>query len=103
MDNIFVDDSLIKIDLKDGLFVEVTASMSYVEFKTLFAKGEQTDLDFLVAVVKKWNFKSKDGVEMPCNEDNIRKLSSKMVMPLASELIQIYMPEKKILQDSIKK
>lgn len=103
MDNIFVDDSLMKVELKDGLFVEVTSSMSYVEFKRLFAKGEQTDLDFLVAVVKKWNFKNRAGVEMACNEENIKKLSSKIVMPLAAELIQIYMPEKKILMVSTEK
>ena len=103
MYNLFEDDSLKKVELEDGFFVEVKESMGYKEFKDLFEGNNQSDLDFLVKVIENWNFKTKDGSDVPCDESNIRKLSSKVVAPLAGELIKIYMPEKKILLTSTKK
>ena len=99
MKNLFVEEGKTKIDLRDDLFVEIKAAISEQEFRELI-KSEKGDTGLLQKVIVGWNFMDSKGVDMPCNEVNIGKLSSSIAIPLAIEVVKNYMPEKKILMAS---
>ena len=98
MKNLFVVEGTEKIELKDGLWVEVPKTMSYEKYR----ESLDGDLGFLKKVLKGWNFKDHAGKDVECTPENIDKLTSSIVSPLTSILIEKYSREKKILMDSSK-
>lgn len=97
MVNFFTNSELKRVELSDGFWVDVVSSMSYQEFSELFKNQETDDSKFLQKIIKNWNLKDEKGADVPCTVENIGKLSSNVVLPIASTCIPFYMPEKKIL------
>jgi len=89
----FVDNEVERIELEDGLWVDVRKSISFEEWQ----EASKDDLSLIVCGVKDWNFKDREGKPVPCTVENKKKMNSKLVSPLAHKCLKFYMPEKKTL------
>lgn len=98
--NCFVDDSVQKIELNDGLWVEVKSKMSYDTFKMIFKDANKEDnlemaMPLLLETLKAWNFTNSKEEVVPCTKENIANLDVYLVLELINKIMPIYSPEKK--------
>lgn len=89
--NPFVDDSLERLELTGGLYVDIRKAISFEEWE----KAIKSDIAVLQSSIVAWNFTDKDGLDVPCTAENIAKLNSKVTSPIAMKCLQMYMPLKK--------
>jgi hypothetical protein len=101
-----------KIELEDGSFVEIKGLMDYETYKLFIEKfknvkeeGKEENktnldffnvaLDFLKAVIIKWNFVDTEGKIIEFRPELVDHLDLETIQELIEKSIGFYMPEKK--------
>lgn len=98
--NRFISSDLVEIDLGDGDIIKVRKEMSFERTSKIYTNYNEANpmtiaLPMLVAAIVEWNLTGKDGVVVPCTEENIKLLDSKTVLAVSEKLTELYLPEKK--------
>lgn len=97
----FISDKLTELILSDGSVIKVRAVLSFQEYQSFLKASDygKNPLDgapaLLKASLKEWNFEGEEGTIIPCNEENIDKLSGEAVIEILNLLLPLYTPEKK--------
>lgn len=97
----FITDKLTELILGDGSVIKVRAVLSFQEYQSFLNASDygKNPLDgapaLLKVSLKEWDFKDGEGVAVPCNEENIDKLSGEAVIEILNLLLPLYTPEKK--------
>lgn len=95
----FCSDKTVRINLEEGTWVDVKEELSYEEFTTIMgelnvdsdqSKIAKAGLELLCKSIVAWSDE-----EHPCNEENIRKLNTSVIIDLTQKVLGLYTPEKK--------
>lgn len=91
MANRFITDEVIKIDLGDGDYIEIKKEVSYWEFSKILDLDNDMEKGkgILLRFVKGWNLKDEAGLDVPCTEENILRLSAETLNPVMLEITKL--------------
>jgi hypothetical protein len=78
----------IKVKLQDLSWPDFMSSM---EIEDLLERGAFR----LVKAIVSWDLQDDDGKELPVNEENIKQLPAKIIMPLIDATREVFAAEKK--------
>lgn len=94
--NSFVTNDTVKLEVSKGQYVEVLASISHDDLQKAIKGG---DVGLLKFCIKSWNLTNAKGEPVDCTPENIERLNSKVVSPIANKCVSLYLPEKKTLTE----
>lgn len=98
--NRFQSDKTVRIELKDGDWIEVKETIGWQEFEPIQAefksKGPGAIINLLKLVLKAWSFTDGEK-EVPCTPENIEKIEIRTIEEVSLPLMELYLPEKKSL------
>lgn len=96
--NRFNNDKVVRLELKDGDWIEVRQTLGWDEFEPVYAqfttKGIKAVKDLLKLVLKKWNFTNGEK-EMELTHENIDALDILTLAEISDLITPLYFPEKK--------
>jgi hypothetical protein len=96
----FTSNELVELTLEDGSKVKAKAVLSFEEFQAFlvannFGENPLAGAPTLLKIaLKDWDFE-ENGVKVPCNEENIDRLSGLLMIQISNLIGALYTPEKK--------
>lgn len=83
----------VRIELDNDQWVDIHAAISFGEYKEIMKLAKDDPAEMTIPLLKKSI--AKWSLDIPCNEENIEKLSMESAVFLMQKITEQYTPDKK--------